>query len=100
MPETDNPPEPGSPADVLDDVKEYAAAMHAKNGIEFAILDCVGFLRHFLHLFYRIRMSFLDEYQKLVLDEPDSGVNPSLKEAFLSLRVATERGVAQSELEE
>jgi hypothetical protein len=41
-------------------------------------------------------MSFLDAYQNLVLSEPDSAVNPALKEAFLSLRLATETGVAQT----
>jgi DNA adenine methylase len=78
-----------------DEVREYAATMHARTGIEFVVLDCIGFLRHFLHLFYRIRMQFLEAYQALVMGEPDSAVNPSLKEAFLSLRLATETGVAQ-----
>ena len=78
-----------------DEVKEYAATMHAKIGVEFVVLDCIGFLRHFLHLFYRIRMQFLEAYQSLLMSEPDSAVNPSLKEAFLALRLATETGVAQ-----
>jgi DNA adenine methylase len=82
---------------VDDSVKDYASRMHSATGIEFVILDCIGFLRHFLHLFYRIRMSFLDAYQSLVLFEPDSAVNPAMKEAFLSLRLATETGVAQPE---
>ncbi|HEV2706772.1 MAG TPA: hypothetical protein VGV59_12665 [Pyrinomonadaceae bacterium] len=77
------------------EVKEYAATMHARIGTEFVILDCIGFLRHFLHLFYRIRMQFLEAYQNLVMAEPDSAVNPMLKEAFLSLRLATETGVVQ-----
>ena len=78
-----------------EEVKEYAATMHARIGIEFVILDCIGFLRHFLHLFYRIRMQFLEAYQNLVISEPDNAVNPTLKEAFLSLRLATETGVVQ-----
>lgn len=78
-----------------EEVKEYAAGMHARLGIEFVILDYIGFLRHFLHLFYRMRMRFLEAYQKLVMAEPDSAVNPTLKEAFLSLRLATEIGIAQ-----
>ena len=78
-----------------DEVREYAATMYARTGVEFVILDCIGFLRHFLHLFYRIRMRFLEAYQVLLMGEPDSAVNPSLKEAFLSLRLATETGVAQ-----
>lgn len=82
---------------VDDSVKDYAGRMHSATGIEFVILDCIGFLRHFLHLFYRIRMRFLDAYQNLVLSEPDSAVNPALREAFLSLRLATETVMAQSE---
>lgn len=78
-----------------DEVKEYAASLHVRIGVEFVILDCIGFLRHFLHLFYRIRMQFLEAYQVLVMSEPDSAVNPSLKEAFLALRLATETGVTQ-----
>lgn len=82
-----------------DSVKEFAAALHGKIGVEFVVLDCIGFLRHFLHLFYRVRMDFLDAYQNLLMAEPDSAVNPSLKEAFLSLRLATETGIAQTEQE-
>ncbi len=78
-----------------DEVQEYAATIHGKIGVELVILDCIGFLRHFLHLFYRIRMQFLEAYQALLMNEPDSAVNPSLKEAFLALRVATETGVTQ-----
>ncbi|HJU56117.1 MAG TPA: hypothetical protein VJ715_16150, partial [Pyrinomonadaceae bacterium] len=80
---------------IEDEVKEYAASMHARIGVEFVVLECIGFLRHFLHLFYRIRMQFLEAYQSLLMNEPDSAVNPSLKEAFLALRLATETGVAQ-----
>ncbi len=83
--------------DKVDDaVNALAATMHAKIGVEFVVLDCLGFLRHFLHLFYRSRMSFLEAYQALVLGEADSAVNPTLKEAFLSLRLATETGLAQA----
>ncbi|QQG41117.1 MAG: hypothetical protein HYV37_03400 [Candidatus Levyibacteriota bacterium] len=57
-------------------------------GIEVAILDCLGLLRHFLHLFYRLRAKFLDEYQVALLKEPDSAVREELKEAFLALRKA------------
>jgi DNA adenine methylase len=80
---------------IEDEVQEYAATMHGKIGVEFVILDCIGFLRHFLHLFYRIRMQFLETYQSLLMNEPDSAVNPALKEAFLALRLATETGVTQ-----
>jgi DNA adenine methylase len=81
---------------VADEVNDLAASMHAKTGAEFVILDCIGFLRHFLHFFYRSRMRFLDAYQELVLGEANSAVNPTLKEAFLSLRLATETGLAQT----
>lgn len=78
--------------DVIDPlVSEYAATFYAKtDGTEIAILDCIGFLRHFLHLFHRIRMEYLNAYQKLVLKEPDSAVSQALKEAFLALRLAAE----------
>src|SRR3972149_4254919 len=58
--------------------------------LEIAILDCTGFLRHFLHLFHRSRIDYLDAYQALVLAEPDSAVSQPLKEAFLALRQAAE----------
>jgi len=73
------------------DVREYASKQYQElGGVEIAILDCLGFLRHYLHLFHRLRTDFLDNYQELVLSEPDSGVNQSLKEAFLALRKAAE----------
>ena len=62
------------------------------DGTEIAILDCIGFLRHFLHLFHRIRADYLNAYQTLVLNEPDSAVSQTLKEAFLALRQAAESG--------
>ena len=72
-------------------VREYASSMYEKtNGTEIAILDCLGFVRHFLHLFNRLRTAFLDCYQDLVLHEPDSAVSQPLKEAFLSLRQSAE----------
>jgi hypothetical protein len=74
---------------VTDDIREYARSKYDKTGgVEIAILDCVGFLRHFLHLFHRLRKDFLDQYQVLVLREPDSVVSHALKEAFLALRQA------------
>ena len=78
--------------DAIDEeVREYAANMYDQtNGTEIAILDCIGFVRHFLHLFHRLRIEFLDAYQRLVLAEPDSAVNQPLKEAFLTLRQAAE----------
>ncbi|MCA1612810.1 MAG: restriction endonuclease, SacI family [Acidobacteria bacterium] len=78
------------------DVADFAAGLHQQTGVEFVILDCIGFVRHFLHLFYRLRLKFLEAYQELLLDEPDSAVNQSLKEAFLSLRLAAEAGMEQA----
>jgi hypothetical protein len=80
--------------DVIDKhVKDFAAKLYEQTGgIEVVILDCVGFLRHFLHLFHRLRMQFLEAYQGLVLAEPESAVSQPLKEAFLALRQAAESG--------
>jgi len=73
------------------DVQDYARHLYERTGgIEFVILDCVGFLRYFLHLFHRLRMLFLRVYQALVLAEPDSAVSQPLKEALLALRRAAE----------
>ena len=73
------------------EVRAYASAQYAElGGVEIAILECLPFLRHFLHLFHRIRMDFLNKYQDLVLSEPESGVNQALKEAFLALRKVAE----------
>ena len=72
------------------DVKDYAKCLYDKTGIEIAILDCIGFIRHYLHFFHRQRNDFLNNYQNLVLYEPDSSVSQALKEAFLALRRAAE----------
>src|SRR5208282_4096522 len=78
--------------DVIEkDVEEYAATIYeTTGGTELVVLDCIGFIRHFVHLFHRLRMEFLDQYQALVLTEPESAVSHALKEAFLSLRTAAE----------
>jgi hypothetical protein len=74
-----------------EEVREYGRTKYDETGgVEIAILDCIGFLRHFLHLFHRLRKDFLDQYQILVLKEPDSAVGQGLKEAFLALRQAAE----------
>jgi len=76
---------------VTDDVREYSRSKYDETGgVEIAILDCIGFLRHCLHLFHRLRKDFLDQYQILVLHEADSAVSQALKEAFLALRQAAE----------
>lgn len=76
---------------VADDIREYARSKYDETGgVEIALLDCIGFLRHFLHLFHRLRKDFLDQYQVFVLHEADSAVSQALKEAFLALRQAAE----------
>ncbi|MBL8864924.1 MAG: restriction endonuclease, SacI family [Gemmataceae bacterium] len=76
---------------IVREVVEYANGQYeSTGGTEFAILDCIGFLRHFLHLFHRHRTAFLNSYQELVLSEPDSAVSLPLKEVFLTLRQQAE----------
>ncbi|GHT14060.1 DNA methyltransferase [Bacteroidia bacterium] len=72
------------------EVAEYAKSLYEKTGIEFAVLDCIGFIRHFLHFFHRHRNTFLNIYQSMVLTEPTSAVSQPLKEAFLALRRVAE----------
>jgi hypothetical protein len=78
--------------DIIEDsIKAYAAEAYERTGgTEIAILNCLGFLRHFLHFFHRLRIEYLNTYQALVLAEPDSAVSQPLKEAFLALRQAAE----------
>ena len=77
--------------DVLEEeVIEYAKSLYEKTSIEFAILDCIGFIKHFLHFFHRKRNDFLNIYQSMVLNEPTSSVPQPLKEAFLALRRSLE----------
>ena len=72
-------------------VAAHAARFYEKTGgTEIAILDCIGFIAHYLHFFHRLRVEFLDAYQELVLGEPDSAVRQPLKEALLVLRKAAE----------
>lgn len=81
---------------IEESVRTYAAELYARTGgIEFVILDCIGFLRHFLHLFHRLRLQFLEAYQELLLAEPESAVRQELKETFLTLRRAAETGAMQ-----
>ncbi len=73
--------------DVTEQIKDFN---ERRLGTEFAALDCVAFVRYFLHLFYQVRLEFLSNYQALVLSEPESGVRQPLKELFLTLRYAAE----------
>lgn len=85
--------------EIDESVKTYAAGLYAKTGgIEFVVLDCLGFIRYFLHLFHRIRLNFLEAYQRLLLEEPESAVRQSLKESFLALRLAAETAYAHDEI--
>ena len=80
-------------SDINPDVQVYARSLYTETGgIEFVILDCIGFVRHYLHLFHRLRSKFLAEYQSLILAEPESSVSQPIKEAFLSMRQAAESG--------
>ncbi len=72
------------------EVTEYTKSLYEKTGVEFAVLDCIGFIRHYLHFFHRQRNTFLNIYQSMVLSEPTSSVSQPLKEAFLALRRASE----------
>jgi DNA adenine methylase len=77
--------------DVIEqEVVEYAKSLYEKTAIEFAILDCIGFIRHYLHFFHRSRIAFLNIYQELVIAEPSSSVSQPLKEVFLALRRVAE----------
>jgi hypothetical protein len=71
--------------------QEYARSLYnTTGGIEFVIVDCIGFIRHFLHLFHRIRSDFLEIYQKMILEESDNLISQPVKEAFLAMRQAAE----------
>lgn len=72
------------------EVSEYASQLSEQLGIEFAVLDALSFARYLLHFFHRARLTFLDEYQNLVLAEADSAVRPELKLAWLALRQAAQ----------
>lgn len=78
---------------ITKDVKDLAYSVYAKTGVELAVLDCIGFINHFLHFFHRYRTAFLNSYQQLVLAEPTSAVSQPLKEAFLSLRKVAEASI-------
>ena len=76
--------------EVEDEVDQFAKNVYDNTGVEIAVLDCLGFVRHFLHFFHRHRTKFLDIYQGLVLAQPDSSVSQPLKESFLVLRKTAE----------
>ena len=82
---------------ITQEVRDYAATIYLRTGTEVVVLDCLSFLRHFLHLFYRHRSTFVEAYQRLVLAEPDSAVGQPLKELWLTLRQAAESGLLDEE---
>lgn len=75
---------------VEEEVTQLADQLYKSIGVEVAILDCMQFLRHFLHFFHRSRNRFLGIYQEMLLKEPASAVSQLLKEKFLSLRKTAE----------
>jgi DNA adenine methylase len=78
--------------EVIDEqVQNYARSLYQETGgIEFIVLDCIGFIRHFLHLFHRLKVRFLETYQSMILEEPQSSVSQPVKEAFLAMRRTAE----------
>ena len=73
------------------EVREYAASLYEQTGgVELVVLDCIAFLRYFLHLFHRRRAAFLESYQRLLLEQAESAVGQPLKETWLALRQAAE----------
>lgn len=73
--------------EVIDEqVQNYARSLYQETGgIEFIVLDCISFIRHFLHLFHRLKGRFLETYQSMILEEPQSSVSQPVKEAFLAM---------------
>lgn len=78
--------------EVIDEqVQNYARSLYQETGgVEFVVLNCIGFVRHFLHLFHRLRNKFLETYQSMILEESQSSVGQPIKEAFLAMRRAAE----------
>jgi len=80
-------------------VNDYAASIYQKTaGIEFAIFDCIGFLRHFLQLFHWLRDDYLNTYREWVMQEPASAVGQRLKETLLELCETAAAEVAAMEV--
>jgi hypothetical protein len=85
-------------SEIPQEVNNYAKSLYEKTGgVEIAVLDCISFLRHFLHLFHRSRTRYVEEYQQLVLNEPDSAVSQPLKELWLALRSSAESSLGNGE---
>ncbi len=69
-------------------VHEHAKKLSEQSETEFMILDCINFIKHFIHLFYELRIKFLNRYEQLLLQEPESAVSHELKRKFLELRAS------------
>lgn len=67
-----------------------AERLYSTFGVEFAILNCIGFIRHFLHFFHRNRIEFLEKYQTLLLAEPENTVSTEQKDYWLTARITAE----------
>lgn len=82
-----------------EEVQKYARSLYQDTGgVEFVILDCISFIRHFLHLFHRLRGKFLETYQELLLSEPQSSVSQTVKESFLKMRQAAETSTKEEQI--
>jgi DNA adenine methylase len=67
-------------------VDQYCREVYAHFEIEVAVLDCIGFVRHFLHLFHGWRTEYLREYEGMLLAEPESAVSHGVKAFFFSCK--------------
>ena len=83
---------------IAPDVNDYARSLYKKTGgVEIAVLDCLCFLRYYLHLFHRSRTRTVEEYQRLEGASRDSAVSQPLKKLWLALRSAAESGLSGEE---
>ncbi|GAB6077272.1 restriction endonuclease, SacI family [Desulfurobacterium crinifex] len=70
---------------IEDSILSKAHEIYKDLGVEMTILDCLGFTRHFLHLFFPFRLMFINNLTEFVMREPDSSVSHALKEYYISL---------------
>ena len=77
---------------IENDIINYVAELSIEYDIDLRVMDCLAFLEHYLTIFFDKRRGFLDKYQSLLIDEPESAVSHDLKEIFLSLRKIMEEG--------
>lgn len=65
---------------ITPDVLDAAKKAYKQIGVEIAVLDCIGFIRHFLHFFHRFRERYIGCYQTLILS--DGRCQATLKRGF------------------